>query len=103
MYLWNHPFSNIPPKKLRVKTNHVCWQTTTNFKYNSSKCVKDSLLHSFQNVINKNKNNFTFANLTKCVNNQTNCRIALEILKKLIYLAVSESIYAYVYTFIYLD
>ena len=32
---------------------------------------------------NQNKNSFTFTNLTKPVNNQTNCRIALEILKKI--------------------
>ena len=39
---------------------------------------------------NQNKNNFRFATLTKHVNNQTNCRIDLEKLKKIqIHLAVS--------------
>ena len=40
---------------------------------------------------NQNKNNFRFATLTKHVNNQTNCRIDLEKLKKIQnHLAVSK-------------
>ena len=45
----------------------------------------------------KTKNNFMFVNLTKRVNNQTNCCIALEILKKIwiclvvIYIAVKKA------------
>ena len=34
-------------------------------------------------VCNSHKNNFMFANLTKHLNNQTNCRIDLEKLKKI--------------------
>ena len=44
---------------------------------------------------NQNKNNFTFANLTKHVNNQTNFRVPLEILKKiwicLVYLLLNNA------------
>ena len=40
---------------------------------------------------NQNKNNFRFVTLTKHVNNQTNCRIDLEKLKKIQnHLAVSK-------------
>ena len=37
----------------------------------------------FWNSANQNKNNFRFTTVTKQVNNQTNCRIALEKLKKI--------------------
>ena len=37
----------------------------------------------FDSFANQNKNNFMLTNLTKRVNNQTNCCIALEILKKI--------------------
>ena len=41
------------------------------------------LLKLFCKSANQNKNNFRFTTLTKYVNNQTNCHIALEKLKKI--------------------
>ena len=56
------------------------------FQSNTTVCL---IIHMFckscepDSSANQNKNNFTSANLTKRGNNQTNCGIALEILKKI--------------------